>query len=366
MFFFKEEIIEGFKFQAEICSRTSDLYGDILDYFSKNDEIVTLVSEISKKTNFLNRIELIALFPAFFHYECLANNKDFQEIKKFFKTQNGNYNTQENKSALEKEIDKIVSLYPDNIENWLILRKLQTNESNRACVLFPAISSLNSEKITLVELGCSAGLLLMQDKFNYNFFSNNEENYFIKNNESDFFLNCKISNPKSLEKYLNKKLNIVQKIGLDLNPLNIFDENELNFLKSSIWDDEQRIFNINFAVQLMKENNNFELIKNSYLEDLTKILNIKDNDSDVVFYTSASTYQIDDNMYNKLLNNLKSFSDNYNKKVYFIEFEDIRKDEIKQIKKENLYHVSIRDFNEEKNYQFSMCHFHGKSMELIV
>ncbi len=152
---------------------------------------------------------------------------------------------------------------------------------------------------------------------------------------------------------------------IDLN-----DENNIKFLKSAIWDSPKRLERLENAINVQKKYSLSEpIISNStdYTKNLPeKILENIDKNIATVIYTSVSTYQISDDLYEKLLEQIKLLNSSI-EKLYFIEFEAPRKKEhlgISQNKDESFI-LKISDISNDKKSIFSFAHFHGLSISLV-
>ncbi len=108
----------------------------------------------------------------------------------------------------------------------------QTNEVARSAILYPGMGVIAQKSglpLSLYELGSSAGLNLMMDKFSYQFDSRN-----IGEENSKVHLSPIWKGP--LPKI--KKMQVVNRNGCDLNPLNIADAEHRARLLAYVWPDQ--------------------------------------------------------------------------------------------------------------------------------
>jgi hypothetical protein len=401
-----ETIRETFFRHALTCLKTSLLYHDMLVIFGNVEEVPVFINDIIKKRKMTGIIESLLTFLAFFHFHTLKNTEGFSDLKKFFITQGGNY-SKEDFSRLEIVLPDLWKNNKKELDAWMMQTKLQTNEIARCSAVYPAVLSLGLEKINLIDLGCSAGLMLLMDLFSYEYF--NSQKVFTEYRYKPLLL-CKTPNPDKIQSLFACKTKIVQKIGLDLFPLDLNDDNNVLMLKAALWDDVARCRRLEQAIGLFnsdilsigqpkeltdREENisssNFYsysdrssvgsnrsemgdlggglrpvLLALDYTQDLIKPLEQLINiNSEIVFYSSVTTYQIPLESYHQLLQRLKELAGYLNKKIYFIEFEELKKGQVKNVTPEEPFHITIHTFPEEKSYEFGRAHFHGNSLTIL-
>ncbi|MFN4151800.1 MAG: DUF2332 family protein, partial [Candidatus Sericytochromatia bacterium] len=206
--------------QSKTCGATSDLYHDIFVTLYNSDKCFELFEKVNKIRSFVGGIEPSLLFAAYFHYIALTDKNS--ELRKYFKTYGGNYNKNSFEN-LQLVINNLLSDKENELFEWLKNTKLQTNEVNRCSVIYPLLLSLGLENISLIELGCSAGLILLMDYYEYKY--SNSKGELILNEGKKPTITSYSSNYDELKALLDssQKLNINQRIGIDLNPLDLND-----------------------------------------------------------------------------------------------------------------------------------------------
>jgi hypothetical protein len=121
-------------------------------------------------------------------------------------------------------------------------RYTQTNEVRRAALLYPAMSLVSKEaggKFSLLEVGCSAGLLLGLDKFSYRYQCDGGEQLAAGPAKTAVGLHAAFGlAPGAVAPKLLKKLTIVARAGLDRAPVDADDEEELAWLEACVWADQ--------------------------------------------------------------------------------------------------------------------------------
>jgi len=139
---------------------------------------------------------------------------------------------------------KVFQKFDDEICNWLT-HAPQTNEVARAAILYSgmgAIADKTGLPLSLYELGSSAGLNLMMDKFSYQFADKRfgEENSAVHLSPIWKGPAPEIAKPQ-----------IVKRAGCDLNPLNIADLKHRARLFAYIWADQsERLVRTEAAIEI--------------------------------------------------------------------------------------------------------------------
>ncbi|MPY83294.1 MAG: DUF2332 family protein [Actinophytocola sp.] len=121
----------------------------------------------------------------------------------------------------------------------LAARRVRHNEVQRAAVLYPPLSAVAKQAkgtIGLIEVGACAGLLLGLDKFGYRYQCDGGEQYTAGPAKAAVGLHCAVQGPGFGGP--RKKLPLGERIGLDPEPVDLTDEDELAWLDACIWTDQ--------------------------------------------------------------------------------------------------------------------------------
>ncbi|MGZ0713080.1 DUF2332 family protein (plasmid) [Coraliomargarita sp. W4R53] len=122
-------------------------------------------------------------------------------------------------------------------------RSLQTNEPLRCAALLPALSSIEGP-IALLEIGASAGLCLVPDRYSYRY--SGGINLDPPAGISPVILECHLTGRPPLQ-----MPEIVWRRGIDLTPLDASNANDQRFLASLVWPGESgRVDRIAAALQI--------------------------------------------------------------------------------------------------------------------
>lgn len=113
------------------------------------------------------------------------------------------------------------------LEQTMLARRTQTNEPARCATLLPALAAL-PQPLALLEVGASAGLTLLPDRYGYDFAGHR-----IDPPTPDApILRCQ---PQGFVPLPASLPHVVWRAGIDLNPLDVTDEDDVAWLRCLIW-----------------------------------------------------------------------------------------------------------------------------------
>jgi hypothetical protein len=121
------------------------------------------------------------------------------------------------------------------LANWPVVREVmrtrrtQTNEPGRCAVLLPLLAAL-PQPLALLEVGASAGLCLYPDRYSYRY--SDHPRLDPPEGPARAVLDCEITGPVPVPTALPR---VVWRAGIDLNPLDIADRDDVRWLESLIW-----------------------------------------------------------------------------------------------------------------------------------
>jgi hypothetical protein len=123
------------------------------------------------------------------------------------------------------ELHRLVLGSPDAVRATMIARATQTNEPARCAALLPVLAGL-SGPLALIEVGSSAGLCLYPDRYSYSYDGRQV------GPPSAVHLRCTTSGEGPVPDRLP---DVVARIGIDLNPLDPTDPDDVAWLRTLIW-----------------------------------------------------------------------------------------------------------------------------------
>jgi hypothetical protein len=115
-------------------------------------------------------------------------------------------------------------------------RRTQTNEARRCTALMPVLAAL-PQPLALLEVGASAGLCLYPDQWSYRYDTASGTHRIGSGPE----LRCTATGPVPFPERLPE---VVWRAGLDLNPLDVANDDDVRWLESLIWPEETARFEI--------------------------------------------------------------------------------------------------------------------------
>lgn len=127
----------------------------------------------------------------------------------------------------------------------------QTNEPGRCAVLLPALGAIPGP-LALIEVGASAGLCLLPDRYSYRFHPADGAARRLDPAEgpSPVLLDCAVTGAVPLPTRLPR---VVWRAGIDLNPLDLTDPADVAWLEALIWPEhDDRRARLRAAVQVAR------------------------------------------------------------------------------------------------------------------
>ncbi len=144
--------------------------------------------------------------------------------------------------------------YRDALAGLLATRATQTNEVNRAAALLPALvhATPPGSRLRLVELGASAGLNLLVDRFSYRYVDASGRLRATAGGASgQGRVVCACVLEGSLPALEIPR--VAERIGVDLSPIDVCDDDDARWLLACVWpDDHARVERLRAALELAR------------------------------------------------------------------------------------------------------------------
>ena len=146
------------------------------------------------------------------------------------------------------DADEAIGEYRDFLREWVANRRVQTNEVQRCWMLLPcfleAARRTGATAFDLVEIGPSAGLNLVWDRYRYSYVAGNwgdpAAGLYLRGREERLV-------PAPL---LELHPEIRSRTGIDLSPIDVTSENDALRLKSFVWADQiERVERLDAALR---------------------------------------------------------------------------------------------------------------------
>jgi hypothetical protein len=169
------------------------------------------------------------------------------------------------------------------ISTTMMARSTQTNEAARCATLLPALMQL-PQPLALLEVGASAGLCLLPDRYAYDF---NGHRLTPPDGDAPRFA-CQLNDAAPQPPRLPE---IVWRAGLDLNPIDVRDADQCAWLEALVWPgQEQRLANLRAAIAVARKDPPL-LVPGDLQHDLAKLAGDAPRDATlVVFHTAVLAY----------------------------------------------------------------------------
>ncbi len=140
----------------------------------------------------------------------------------------------------------------DFIESWesiravAMMRRTQTNEVGRCATLLPILCGLQ-QPLALLEVGASAGLCLYPDRYNYQY---SDDAPIHSTTAGGPLLRCTTSGDVPFPVRVPQ---IVWRAGIDLNPIDVNNQRDTDWLQFLIWPEQQhRIERLQAALSIVR------------------------------------------------------------------------------------------------------------------
>ncbi|MFJ3248469.1 DUF2332 domain-containing protein [Streptomyces sp. NPDC086782] len=181
--------------------------------------------------------------------------------------------------------------HAEQIERIISTRSVQTNEVNRCAVLLPAFAalqaSLDERPVRIVDVGASAGLNLLWDRYTYRY---DDQVLRLPGSDPSTVLTCEVRGgvpPLALD-----AARFVQPIGIELSPVDLTDSEATEWLVSLTWPEQaERQRALHTALALAAEDPP-TVIAGRAQEHLAQMVADTPADQHLCFVFSWSIYQI--------------------------------------------------------------------------
>jgi hypothetical protein len=174
----------------------------------------------------------------------------------------------------------------DFLARWTQEQDVQTNEVQRSWGLLPGFLSVaDGRPLDVLELGPSAGLNLMWDRYAYVYSTG-------RWGESELVLtgNDRIPPPSEL---LQRGVSVVRRRGIDLNPVDVTTDHGARLLQAFVWADQtKRLERLRRAIDVVRSDPPL-LMRGDYVDDLPALLRDRAEGAQLVVFQTASTMYLE-------------------------------------------------------------------------
>jgi Uncharacterized protein conserved in bacteria (DUF2332) len=173
------------------------------------------------------------------------------------------------------------------IANWPAVsaqmreRGTQTNEPRRCAVLLPALAEVPGP-IALLEVGASAGLCLYPDRYSYSYDGRRIDPV---DGPSTVLLECATTGNPPIPSALPE---IAWRAGIDLNPLDLTNADDMDWLETLIWPEQhERLARIRAAMEIVRADPP-RIVRGDAIDDLPGLVATAPTDATLVVVSSAA------------------------------------------------------------------------------
>ncbi|WP_424000466.1 DUF2332 domain-containing protein [Haloarcula salina] len=176
----------------------------------------------------------------------------------------------------------------DDLHPLLRTRRTQTNAVRRSAVLYPAVATVaeaTDGPLALVELGPSAGLNLLFDRYRYDY-----DGRVVGDRDSPVTIE---SHVRSGDPPLPETPPAIRsRVGIDRNPLAVTDDADADWLRALVWPEhESRRSVLDAALGVAREDPP-RLVEGDMVEDLPAVLDEIPDDVPVCVFNTLVLYQV--------------------------------------------------------------------------
>lgn len=191
--------------------------------------------------------------------------------------------------ASVREFDHALEEHAKAIADVMLTRTTQTNEPGRCAALLPALARIEGP-LAVVEVGASAGLCLLPDAYGYDWGRQSLAPPARSGSAAPIF-QCNASENTPLPV---RHPEIVWRAGLDLNPLDVSNEEDVAWLETLVWPEHyERLARLRKAVRIARTERP-RVVAGDLRRDLQALIAKAPGDATlVVFHTAVLSYVAD-------------------------------------------------------------------------
>jgi len=182
-------------------------------------------------------------------------------------------------------LQKLVEDRGGDLAELMRARRTQTNEAARCACLLPGLAQL-PQPLALLEVGAAAGLTLLPDLYSYDY-----DGRRVRGRDSQApVITCRLSGPVPLPE---RTPTVVWRAGIDLNPLDVMNEADLEWLRCLVWPgEEHRLALLELAAAAARRVQP-KIHGGDLLNDLTRVAAGAPEEATLVVYHTAVLAYVD-------------------------------------------------------------------------
>src|SRR5216684_1761790 len=270
-----DKAAESFRYYAStIYPDRSPLYLSLAVRVAEDPELLTIAAEAWEKNALPN------LFFAAVHLLLLKG--EHHQLAAFYPSLN---NSSRYYDYVYPYFRSFVLEHEDEIVEIITTRSVQTNEVGRCAALVPAFELVarqaKNRRLALIEIGSSAGLTLIWDRYHYRY----NKGLQCGNPNSPVQVECLLRGEKR-PPVPNRFPEIASRLGVDLNPVDLNDPENVQWLRALVWPEHQkRADQLELAIQVARHAPP-QIVRGDALELLPSLIKRVRNDSQLCIFHS--------------------------------------------------------------------------------
>jgi hypothetical protein len=284
------------RFARNECSGSSNLYEHLSTKISEDDELLGIFTYAPVGQPVPN------LFLAAVHY-LLLKGKD-HILREFYPSITQLPRNIEDSFSHFKEF---CLLHKDEIISILNSRLVQTNEVRRCAYLYPIfcyIYNIVNKPLSLIEVGTSAGLQLLWDKYSYSYGTNT----IYGNKESIVHITSEVKGSINSQLFI-KSPQVATKVGIDLHISDLTNEEDYLWLKSLIWPEHKERIKLFENAAKCFLSNPIKLIEGNGVTLLTEVIEEISLDNVICIFHTHVANQIPEDSKTELMEIIKNIGE---------------------------------------------------------
>lgn len=205
---------------------------------------------------------------------------------------------------------KFCSLYREEIISLLQTKLVQTNEVRRTAYLYPSFSYIYSQTrkpLAIIELGTSAGLQLLWDRYSYCYGGTEH----FGNSQSSVTITSQIIGTN--KPYLSKvSPPVSNRIGLDLHINDVTNDEDYSWLMALIWPEHHKRRELFKGAAEMVAKTDLELIEGDGIQMIPEIASHIPHSSILCIFHTHVANQFSEKQKQQLLTNVQKIGNHRN------------------------------------------------------
>lgn len=232
---------QRFRSFAHDTAAMSPLYSQLSRHVSDDDDVACLLTGVPDE-----RAAAPLLFAAG-HY--LLDIERVGELARYYRTLGG---LDPIGPDTWVQFRRFVLDRAESIRSLIASRTVQTNEPGRAALLYPAVSAACEdarEPVAIVDVGCSAGLLLAFDDYTVDYTLPGGAHRVAGPADGEVRFACTVD--RSHPGDFGVSVRIAERVGIERSPVDLADPDSRRWLRACIWPDQpERLLALEGALEV--------------------------------------------------------------------------------------------------------------------